>query len=83
MAQALVEILRCDKCGFIVVPDAIKCPKCNAVYKDSEGKDIIGELKYFTRTKIENVAITDTEVIRAYYQLTCPRHGRVNILGLW
>jgi hypothetical protein len=80
MAQselAVNKILRCSKCGFAVVPDAIKCPRCNAVYYSN------GRLQLDANTKPYQLKAKDTKLnvqaLVARYRLTCPHHGRIDI----
>jgi len=74
--QAIKETIRCSKCGCIALPDSTKCPKCGESYNGNGAKGVLNTLSYFANPTIE---ISDTQVTRAYYQLICPRHGKVYI----
>ena len=89
--QAVKETIRCTRCGCLALPDANKCPKCGANYKNpsgAEAKEIFGPFNYLstaTMDTIGNSASLDAsivKVIRAYYQLTCPRHGKIHVRAM-
>ncbi len=73
--QAVRDTIECSKCGCIALPDATKCPKCGASYNGKRAKEIAGIISYFPGPTI--IQDTDTKVVRAYYQLTCRRHGKI------
>ena len=86
--QAVKETVRCTRCGCLALPDANKCPKCGANYRNSNGNDARETFDPFTYLSTArmagagNSASLDTniiKVIRAYYQLTCPRHGKIHV----
>jgi len=76
--QAVRETVRCSRCGCISLPDATTCPKCGTAYNGIIKKGLVDPLSYLSdlNPAIENA---NTKVIRAYYQITCPRHGKVHI----
>jgi len=74
--QAVKETIQCPKCGCIALPDATRCPKCGTSYNGNGAKGIIETISYFSEPKIED---TDLQIVRAHYQLTCPRHGNIYI----
>jgi len=67
----------CSKCGLAVVPDAIKCPRCNAAYYSN------GRLQLDANTKLYQLKAKDTKLnvqaLVARYRLTCPHHDRIDI----
>jgi hypothetical protein len=73
--QAVKNTVQCPRCGCIALPDATKCPKCGASYNGNKAKDIADTISHLPRTAI--IEDTDTKVVRAYYQLTCRRHGKI------
>ena len=73
--QAVKSTIQCSKCGCIALPDATKCPKCGASYNGNRAKGIAGIISYLPGSAI--IEDTDTKVVRAYYQLTCCRHGNI------
>lgn len=74
--QAIKETVQCSKCGCVTLPDATKCPKCGAAYDDNGTKGIIDTISYLSNPRIEDANI---QVVRAYYQFTCPHHGKVSV----
>ena len=74
--QAVKETVQCSRCGCIALPDATRCPKCGASYSDNGAKEAIGALSYLSSPLMEDA---DTKVVRAYYQLTCSRHGKIHV----
>ena len=80
--QAIRATIRCSKCGCIALPDAIRCPKCGASYNgNGVGGDIIDTINYLSNPRIE-IEDEDMQVVRAYYHLTCPRHGKIYIKAM-
>ena len=82
MMQVIKDTVRCSRCGCIALPDATKCPKCGAAYDGNGAKEMIDTVSYFSSPGMEKPRIEtddDIRVIRAYYQLTCPRHGRIHV----
>jgi len=87
--QAVKETIRCIRCGCIALPDANRCPKCGASYRDPSGNGsremFIDPFDYLPQTRVDgvvnnvNLDMSITKVIRAYYQLTCPRHGTIHV----
>jgi len=86
--QAVKETIRCIRCGCIALPDANRCPKCGASYRDpsiNAHREMFDPFTYLAPAKIDDVGDNvnpDTsiiKIIRAYYQLTCPRHGTVHV----
>jgi ribosomal protein L40E len=69
MVQVVKDTIQCLRCGCIALPDATKCPKCGASYNGNGKKETFDNMSYFPSTK----------VVRAYYQLTCSRHGRIHV----
>lgn len=71
------KILRCSKCGFAIVPDAAKCPRCNAAYYSN------GRLQLNANAKLHQLKAQETKLnvqaLIARYRLTCPCHGRIDI----
>jgi hypothetical protein len=74
--QAVKERVQCSRCGCIALPDATRCPKCGASYNGNGSKEAVSAISYFPSPLIEEA---DTKVVRAYYQLTCSRHGRIHV----
>ena len=75
--QAIKDTVQCSRCGCIALPDATRCPKCGALYNsngDNGAKEAVSVTSYLASPVVEK---TDTKVVRAYYQLTCSRHGRI------
>lgn len=77
--KSIKEILECSKCGCIVLPDATKCPKCGSAYDGNGVGTMIDNVNYSSKPKIGETGI---EVIVAYYQFSCPRHGRINVRAM-
>ena len=77
--QAVKDKVQCSRCGCIALPDATKCPKCGASYNGNgtrEAKEAVGAASYLPVAAMEDA---DTRVVRAYYQLTCSRHGKIYV----
>lgn len=77
MVQVVKDTIQCLRCGCIALPDATKCPKCGASYNGNGKKETFGNMSYFPAPAV--LEETSTKVIRAYYQLTCSRHGRIHV----
>jgi ribosomal protein L40E len=77
MIQLMKDTVQCSRCGCIALPDATKCPKCGASYIVIQKKDILDSVGFFPTPVLTED--TDTKVVRAYYQLTCSRHGRIHV----
>ena len=77
MMQIMKDTVQCSNCGCIALPDATKCPKCGAPYDRNGTREIIGPIPYLSTSGIEEDG--GIQVIRAYYQLTCPRHGKIYV----
>jgi len=77
MMQAIKDTVQCSRCGCIALPDANKCPKCGASYNDHRTKEIVDTISYLPASTI----IDDNKIklVRAYYQLTCHRHGKIHV----
>ena len=75
MMQIVKDTIQCSRCGCIALPDATKCPKCGASYNGNRAKDIASNISYLPEPTI--IEDNCTRVVRAYYQLTCPRHGKI------
>ena len=79
MMQAVKDKVQCSRCGCIALPDATKCPKCGASYNGNGARgarEAVGAAGYFPVAAMEHA---DTKVVRAYYQLTCSRHGKIHV----
>ena len=76
MIQTVRDTVQCSRCGCIALPDATKCPKCGASYNGNGAKEAVNAISYISSPMIENAA---TRVVRAYYQLTCSRHGKIYV----
>jgi len=77
MIQIVKDTIQCSRCGCIALPDATKCPKCGASYIANEKKETFDAVGFFPSPAVlENTA---AKVVRAYYQLTCSRHGRIHV----
>jgi hypothetical protein len=74
--QAVKETVQCSRCGCIALPDATRCPKCGAPYNGNGTKEAVSALSLFPSPLM---ADADTKVVRAYYQLTCSRHGKIYV----
>lgn len=70
------EILKCPRCGCHILPDATKCPKCGTLYDSNGIESVVDPINYPAKPKLGN---TDVEILIANYQLTCARHGKINI----
>jgi hypothetical protein len=74
--QTVKETVQCSRCGCIALPDATRCPKCGASYNGNGSKDAVSAISYLPSPLVEDI---DTKVVRAYYQITCSRHGKINV----
>jgi len=74
--QAVKDTVQCSRCGCIALPDATKCPKCGASYNGNGAKEALSAISYLSSPLMEDA---DTKVVRAYYQLTCSRHGKIYV----
>ncbi len=74
--QAVRDTVQCSRCGCIALPDATKCPKCGASYNGNGAKEAVSAISYLSSPLMEDA---DTKVVRAYYQLTCSRHGKIYV----
>ncbi|MGA7677776.1 MAG: hypothetical protein WCA51_05335 [Dehalococcoidia bacterium] len=74
--QAVKDTVQCSRCGCIALPDATKCPKCGASYNGNGAKEAVSAISYLSSSLMEDA---DTKVVRAYYQLTCSRHGKIYV----
>jgi ribosomal protein L40E len=77
MVQVVKDTIQCSRCGCIALPDATKCPKCGASYNGNGKKETLYNMSYFPAPAV--LEDTSTKVVRAYYQLTCSRHGRIHV----
>ncbi|MBM3142352.1 MAG: hypothetical protein FJ005_04800 [Chloroflexi bacterium] len=78
MMPAVKDTVQCSRCGCIALPDATKCPKCGALYNGNGKKETVDDaMNYLPRPMI--VEDTNIKVVRAYYQLTCYRHGKIHV----
>jgi ribosomal protein L40E len=77
MVQVVKDTIQCSRCGCIALPDATKCPKCGASYNGNGKKETLDNMSYFPAPAVLEDA--STKVVRAYYQLTCSRHGRIYV----
>jgi hypothetical protein len=77
MIQVVKDIVQCSRCGCIALPDSTRCPKCGASYNGNGKKEASDDKSYFSDPTI--VGDTNTKVVRAYYQLTCSRHGKIHV----
>jgi ribosomal protein L40E len=75
MIQVVKDTIQCSRCGCIALPDATKCPKCGASYIADSKKEQLDSI-CFSPTPIVSED-SNTKVVRAYYQLTCSRHGKI------
>ena len=75
MIQSVKDTVQCSRGGCIALPDATKCPKCGASYNGNGKKEAVDDVSCFPSPVI--VEGTNAKVIRAYYQLTCSRHGKI------
>jgi hypothetical protein len=76
MMQAVKETVQCSRCGCIALPDATRCPKCGEPYNGNGAKEAVSAISYLSNPLMEDA---DTRVVRAYYQLTCSRHGKIHV----
>ncbi|MBM4447187.1 MAG: hypothetical protein FJ023_07540 [Chloroflexi bacterium] len=76
MMQAVRDTVQCSRCGCIALPDATKCPKCGASYNGNGAKEAVNSISYISSPTIDDAG---TRVVRAYYQLTCSRHGKIHV----
>jgi ribosomal protein L40E len=74
--QAVKETVQCSRCGCIALPDATRCPKCGASYNGNRAEKAVSAISYLSSPLMTDA---DTKVVRAYYQLTCSRHGRIYV----
>ena len=77
MMQVVKDTIQCSRCGCIALPDATKCPKCGASYIVDGKKQTFDNAGFFPAPTILEDA--GTKVVRAYYQFTCSRHGRIHV----
>ena len=77
MVQVVKDTIQCSRCGCIALPDATKCPKCGASYNGHGKKETLDNMSYFPAPAV--LEDTSTKVDRAYYQLTCSRHGSIHV----
>jgi hypothetical protein len=77
MIQIVKDTIQCSRCGCIALPDATKCPKCGASYNGNGKRETFDNISYFPTPAI--LEDTSAKVVRAYYQLTCSRHGRIHV----
>lgn len=80
--QVIKDTVQCSRCGCIALPDATKCPKCGTAYNENGAKQMIDTIRCFSSPSIEEPMMEkdgDVRLIRAYYQLTCPRHGKIHV----
>ncbi len=77
MIQVKKETIQCSRCGCIALPDATKCPKCGASYIVNGKRGVCDSVGFFPTPVISED--TNIKVVRAYYQLTCSRHGRIQV----
>jgi hypothetical protein len=75
--QAVKETIKCSRCGCIALPDATKCPKCGASYNSDRAREITGIMSYLSDHSV--IEDNSTRVVRAYYQFTCCRHGKIDV----
>jgi hypothetical protein len=74
--QAVKDTVQCSRCGCIALPDATRCPRCGASYNGNGAKEAVSAISYLSSPLMEDA---DTKVVRAYYQLTCSRHGKIYV----
>ena len=79
MMQAIKDTAQCSRCGCIALPDATKCPKCGTAYNGNGAKAMFDTVSYFSSPRVVEEEEDHVQVIRAYYQLTCPRHGKIHV----
>jgi hypothetical protein len=77
MIQIVKDTIQCSRCGCIALPDSTRCPKCGASYIHEVKREIFDNADLFSTPAI--LEDTNTKVVRAYYQLTCSRHGRIHV----
>ena len=77
MIQLVKDTIQCSRCGCIALPDATKCPKCGASYITNDKRETFGNVGFFPTPSV--LPDSGTKVVRAYYQLTCSRHGRIHV----
>jgi hypothetical protein len=77
MVQVVKDTIQCSRCGCIALPDATKCPKCGASYNGNGKRGTFDNMSYFPAPAV--LEDTSTKVVRAYYQLTCSRHGKIYV----
>ena len=77
MIQIVKDTIQCSRCGCIALPDATKCPKCGASYLVEGKKETFDNVGFFPAPTILEDA--SAKVVRAYYQFTCSRHGRIHV----
>lgn len=76
MMQVVKDTIQCSRCGCIALPDATKCPKCGASYIAGK-KETLDSMCFATAPIASEDA--SAKVVRAYYQLTCSRHGKIHV----
>ena len=76
MMQVMKDTVQCSRCGCIALPDATRCPKCGASYNGNGTKEAVYDASYLAIPAVEDA---DTKIVRAYYQFTCSRHGRIHV----
>ena len=76
MIQTVKETVQCSKCGCIALPDATRCPKCGAAYNSNGSKETTDPMACLASPVMQDAS---AKVVRAYYQLTCSRHGKIHV----
>lgn len=80
MMQAIKEIAQCSRCGCIALPDATRCPKCGAPYRESKGDTFSHTIDQLISKPVNLVKTPDNiRIVRAHYELDCPYHGKVRV----
>ena len=78
--QIINKTIQCPQCGCIAFPDAIHCPKCGSSYREIKAKAEIKKVfKSIDCLSAQERYNADNTIMKAYYQLTCPHHGQVDV----
>ena len=77
LKPTIAEILKCSKCGCVVMPDSIKCPRCNSPYDSDGTQETDGNNNWYSLEPKDRKA--GTQIVMAHYRFICPRHGKIDI----
>ncbi len=79
MLQAIKERAECSRCGCIALPDATRCPKCGAPYRDSTTNELSHTIDQIISKPASLTSPDDVRIVQANYELDCPYHGKIRV----